>query len=344
MEKNELNSFDFFSEYIVHLVVVFIWYNSILFRCLPYMSCLKSRLILFLLVLFMLIMSRYVLYQSSSKWVVISSIILPFGIYTYWIYSNLMKSMKTIMFVCSLFSVLYSLLVMTQKIRRKKYKQKIILRRIKKSIFASATIFTIGFLVIMLPLLFRGTFNGSVIELNIKSVASKTDDATIKGNIEYLQNLKYEYWNKLTVKQRLEVMQCCADIECNYLGINEVQVVASNLEASVLGTYDLRYNIIKLKLDLIANGDGEDALDILLHECRHAYQYALIESYINADESSRKLLIYNRVPDLCQNFLDYYNGDDYEIYYNQACEEDSREYAEDRVEEYMRKIEEKVIE
>lgn len=194
----------------------------------------------------------------------------------------------------------------------------------------------------MLPLLFRGTLNGSVIELNFTSIANKTDDdATIKGNIEYLKNLKYEYWNNLTVKQRLEVMQCCADIECDFLGISDdVKVVASNLEDGVFGVFDSRFNIIKLRLDLIANGDGEDVLDTLLHECRHAYQHALVQSYYKADESTKKLYIYKQISYFADNFDDYYDGDDYEKYYNQACEEDSREYAEDRVEEYMRRIKE----
>ena len=90
----------------------------------------------------------------------------------------------------------------------------------------------------MAPLLFKGTLNGSVIELNLAN--KKDESATIKANIEYLQNLKYEQWSDLSVRERLELMQCCVDIECNYLGISDVKVVASNLADGALGSCDSR--------------------------------------------------------------------------------------------------------
>lgn len=339
-KKNTLDSFDFILEYGSNLFLFFVWYNFILFRCLPYMSCTKSRVILFLLIFSILPISRFVLYQRSSKWVVISSIALPFGVYTYLAYrSFLAKSMNITIIVCMVVSAMYCLLAMLQRMKKVKNKRKVLLRRMKKCIFVTSSIFTIGFLVIMGPLFFKGILNGgSVIELNLAN--KKDENATIKANIEYLQKLKYEHWSVLSVKERLELMQCCADIECNYLGISEVKVVASNLAGEVLGAYDSRYDIIKLRLDLlIENGSSEDVLDTLLHECRHKYQHQLILSYNKADEQSKKLFIYKSVPQYAENFSNYYDGDDYEKYYNQACEKDARDYAEEGVEDYMRKIE-----
>lgn len=339
-KKDTLDSFDFILEYGSNLFLIFVWYNSILFRCLPYMSCTKSRIILFLLIFSMLPISRFVLYQRSSKWVVISSIVLPFGVYTYLAYrSFLAKSMNITIIVCAVVSVMYCLLAMLQRIKKVKNKRKVLSYRMKKCVFVTSSIFTIGFLVIMAPLFFKGTLNGSVIELNIAN--KKDESATIKVNIEYLQKLKYESWCALSIEERLELMQCCADIECNYLGISQVKVVASNLAGGVLGAYDSRYDIVKLRLDLIENGSADDVLDTLLHECRHKYQNQLIISYNKADEQSKKLFIYKRVPQYAENFSNYYDGDDdYEKYYNQACEEDARDYAEEGVEDYMRKIEE----
>lgn len=213
--------------------------NSVLFRCLSYMSCTKSRLILLLLFFSILPISRFVLYQRSNKWVVISSIVLPFGVYTYLAYrSFLARSMDITIIVCAVVSVMYCLLAILQRVKKVKNKRKVLLRRMKKCIFVTLSIFTIGFLIIMAPLLFKGTLNGSVIELNLAN--KKDESATIKANIEYLQNLKYEQWSDLSVRERLELMQCCVDIECNYLGISDVKVVASNLADGALGSCDSR--------------------------------------------------------------------------------------------------------
>ena len=63
----------------------------------------------------------------------------------------------------------------------------------------------------------------------------------------------------------------------------------------------------------------------------------------SASAESEAGLVYESSMELqyAENFSNYYDGDDdYEKYYNQACEEDARDYVEEGVEDYMRKIEE----
>lgn len=166
------------------------------------------------------------------------------------------------------------------------------------------------------------------------------DGETISKNMETVLLLQEEEWDKLDTDARLAVMQTIADIEANYLGIPQVKVCAETIEdEGVVGTYVDCDRTITLDLEYLSDSEASEALEVLCHECRHAYQYSLVELYDATHGKNRHLLVLRQAADYKEEFAYYIDGDDdFESYNTQSCEVDSDEYAREAVYDYYWRI------
>ena len=153
--------------------------------------------------------------------------------------------------------------------------------------------------------------------------------------------LQEEEWDRLSLKERMEVMQCLADLEAQYLGLgHELNVICENLDGTTLACYRDLTHTICFSSEHIGNDSAYDVANSLFHEAFHALQHRLVEQYNKMDEDTRNLLPNRRIAYYAEEFADYiYGSEDYIMYYYQYCEMDSRAYAEKAVSRYYDAIE-----
>ena len=170
---------------------------------------------------------------------------------------------------------------------------------------------------------------------------NQSNSLTSSNNSDTVRLLQEEEGNYLTTQEKLDALQTVANIEAHYLGLpNELNVGAANLGEYTLACYNDRTHTISIDLNHLENGSVYDVLDSCCHEAYHSYQHRLVEAYKSADEQMKGLRIYKPAIKYGEEFSDYSDGDyDYCSYYYQDCEMDARDYAEDAVDDYYRRIE-----
>jgi len=148
-------------------------------------------------------------------------------------------------------------------------------------------------------------------------------------NIEGLKNLRKDIYNSLSNKERLNALKLIVDIEIYDLTgeTDFVDLVSADIESDTLGAYYNQTRTIVLNTSVLENRD--EAIESLLHECKHAHQHYLTDylAQMNMlDNQAIKRSSYGRWQ---EDFDDYNNGKEtgFSDYYTQDVEEDSREYA-----------------
>ena len=170
----------------------------------------------------------------------------------------------------------------------------------------------------------------------------KQTSVTDAGQEEVYQNtclnLKEATWEKLTDQEKLDTLQIICDYECkNTLGCPKTTVYAGHPHHDdIWGEYDHENNRIIISVDCLREEEVSDVLGTLLHETRHAYQYALIEmlNHIESKLTKEELELEDIKKALsfrsnCDNYAD--GSKDFLAYYHQPIEEDSRRWAVERL-------------
>jgi len=108
---------------------------------------------------------------------------------------------------------------------------------------------------------------------------------------------------------------------------------------SVMGYYDHSDRTVNVNCSAFEEASPEYLVSVLLHEVYHGVEYALVEIYLSTDTEYRDLKIFGKAPIYLDELTNYVNGsEDYEKYHAQLIEEDSRKYAEERVQQYIEAI------
>ena len=112
-----------------------------------------------------------------------------------------------------------------------------------------------------------------------------------------------------------------------------VSVRAASLEENVAGEYSYMEHQIRIDKDLLERGTAYDALEVILHECRHAWQRACVEAYRSCGENFRNLSLFRDAAVWAEEFENYIVPEEEDVssilaYEEQSTERDSRNYAE----------------
>ncbi len=141
-------------------------------------------------------------------------------------------------------------------------------------------------------------------------------------------------WNDYDTQERLDLLQIICDYECTCsLGCKSPKVLAGHLEQdTIYGEYNQTMNTITININHLKNDSAEKVLNTLLHEVRHAYQYALVKMFNkveeNLDMEDLMLPCFRNALSFRNDFDNYKNNDDdYYDYYDQEIERDSRNWA-----------------
>jgi len=343
--QNTKGKIEFVLSHVYWVLIAMIWYKNILFRCLNPYSYNESKLILWGSIL----MSSAVgiilgIKKRRNGTTVFVDIATGFGLYTVFTYIDIRK--KFIIFVlviAAILSIAYALVVLCQKIRNKRRFRKIFFRRLAKVAVTSQVLFSIGLLCIMVVFGFGGIFGSTIMNASVKSAnESNIEEQTIANNIDTLLFLQEDKWAELTVQEKLNVLQTVANIENRYLGLStELNVGAANLKEGLVGYYSDNTHEIVINMDSLQNSSAHECLDATCHEAYHGYQHRLIDAYNHANEADQSLLIYFDAQVYQQEFANYTDGmEDYCGYYTQNCEKDARNYANEAVVDYYKRISE----
>lgn len=331
-----------------YIVMGFVWYKNILMKCLNSMSYDQSRTILIVMIATMSAIGIILnIRKNRNGMSVFANIALPFGLYTALAYISVNRYLfVTVFILAGLISTLFAVVTMCRRIRSKKT-WLVIAKRIKRIIVQMQYLFAIGLFATMLVLGGGAFFGSSLLQPEvIATTYEEAEEQTINNNIESVLMLQEELWVDLSVPERLNILQTVANIERRYLGIpHKLNVGVANLGEYTLGYYDDRKHQVIVSLDSLINDPAEEVLNTVCHESYHAYQHCIVSVLENADEESKNLRLFRDARNYAEEFCDYKSGGNgFYDYYYQECEMDAREYAEDAVFDYYKRIEEYLFE
>ncbi len=170
---------------------------------------------------------------------------------------------------------------------------------------------------------------------------SMTLEEAEKQHREACRNLEKEVWGALTAQEKLDLLQAICDYECEFvLGCEKIRLYSglTNREG-VLGEYSEQSKSFTINEEHLIRSGVEDVIDTVLHEIRHAYQYALIDAYLSLKpyikDEHQNLLPFQQAREFSEEFGNYCSGeDDFYKYFLQEVEKDSRAWATKRMKEF----------
>lgn len=336
---------EYWFDCLLYLVISWAWYDVLLFRCLPGMTCADSKSVLWAMIVVSVLLCSFVLYRKMrTNWTLSIALAIPFGLYTVIAYRQTMgKWMLIVLFIATSLTIAYSAFLITRKSKNCWSLRKVIKLRIHRCCYVMQSSLAVTLIFVIGIIGFQGVFGDNIINSSIAATTNKQSPSqTISNNIDTVLLLQEEKWKKLTTQKRLDVLQTVANIEAHYLGLpNELNVDAANLGEYTLACYNDRTHTISIDLNHLENDSVYDILDSCCHEAYHSYQHRLVDAYNAADESSRELRIYKSATQYNQEFNNYIDGNsDFCLYYYQSCEMDARDYAEEAVSDYYKRINE----
>ena len=219
----------------------------------------------------------------------------------------------------------------TGKFTCKEGEEQTFLQRLKKSLAAFRNCLGVSTLIF-------AVYIGGYYLLAPEPVASQVEatgdllDSKPRVKKKLLQ-LKPEVWKELSLQDKVDLLQMVVNIECDYWGmIKGVRVATKTMEPYVHGLFQYDDNTIYINPKQVEQDTPWAALDTVIHEQFHAYQYEMMEMYLNVTEEYRDLKIFEKVKQYDYEARNYINDSaDYKGYSEQSLEEDARLNASERI-------------
>lgn len=342
-DKSNMSLIGFITEGIIFMFITMITYKNAFFRCLNDLSYNESSALLWIILVASVLLHGILIFKyHRTDGTVAISLLLPYGIYTILAYKETIGiQIKVVLGASFLLALIYILLIMFRKIKNQEKKAQIYKNRAYRCLIMTYKFVGIGMAVIMLPLLLQSAFGVVLFKPSVKPALQDTvSESTIQNNIDTILLLQEQEWQKLTTKEKLDVMQVVANIEANYLGIpHELNVGGTNHEEKMLAAYSDPIHSIQFDMEHLETDSAKQILESCCHEAYHAYQHRLIDFYESASKEEQKLRINKKALVYQKEFESYEQLTvHYEDYYNLECEKDARSYAESAVEDYYNRI------
>jgi len=154
------------------------------------------------------------------------------------------------------------------------------------------------------------------------------------------EDLEEAAWSRLSREEKIDLLQFISDYECVFvLGCEPVTLCAGSTAGQTeLGFYSCGDRSITIREQHVQHSHVKKVLETALHEVRHAYQhsmadmYAALQPHIREEHKNLQPLVQAKeyLGEL-NNYRSY--EDDYNAYYEQEVERDSRAWSRQRIEE-----------
>lgn len=342
---NRKNSMGMLTFVLIHILwIIFAMYllNN-LFRCVSSFSLIESKFILCgCVIISSLVGGIFEHKHRRNVFSIFLNLMTGFGSYLILSYFQIYQKLITItLIVSAVASIIFTLLIMCRRIDNQRKKKRIIHRRIEKAYFITQTLFCFGLVFILCILEINSLFGSNIMTARMNPISYiNPTEQTIENNMEKFAVFKNEKWRDLSVQEKLDVLQVIADIEEDHLGLpNELSVATTDIEGNMMGYYNDKMCQIVVRLDALYEERPYMIIYIVLHEAYHSYEHRCLDAWRESDPKYQSLMLYNKAKVYGEELINYNNGEeDWEAYYVQQCEEDSREYAISRAKEYCDKI------
>lgn len=325
---------------VVHL------FRTIAFKSVPGMSLVHSNWLFWGIWLFCILIGLLLTpSRCRTDITLFATINSPIAIYLLLAYNNIYKTAFTIaLVIISLILLLYFILVAVTNIRDiwlGKYRGKLI-RFFCDVAHKSRMIVGVGLAIIFIVFYLNLLFGSPLMDPSTVATDPKVNNQKIANNIDTILLLQEEEWKKLSVQERLNVLQTVANIEATYLGLpHELNVTLKTLEENTQGHYDDSTHTIAINPDHLCEDPAEELVETVAHEAFHAYERRLVDLYNSTGTQERNLLIFGRIEEYRDNFDNYIDGDEDLVgYATQSVELDSVKYSITAVVDYYDAIEE----
>lgn len=241
-------------------------------------------------------------------------------------------------------SIFLALWVLLSPMKQAVNRKRIILRRLYQTAVNTRVIVSACMSSVLIFCTLTQLNGGIPFAINVsQSINKSAESDSLANHIETLCLLQAETWEGLSLEERLSVMQVVANIERKYLGIFDTLVVKTDvLNEDTVATYENTAKRITIDIGHLEDDSSEEVLNSVAHECYHAYQYALVDLYLDSSEEYRSLQIFNTTREYLNEYSGYTDGgntkQEFMEYYLQEVEITARAYADDAVDEYFARI------
>lgn len=335
---------EFVVAHLVYALMIWPLYRWTLFSCLKDCTYAESRQMLLVMIAVSCVVGILLCRRHRNRWDLALNVIFGYGIYTSLIYKDSRPYMVAGCWgIALVLSTAYALVVLTNRMPRPHDIQRLLRRRMRHILYASRSLCAVGTIVIMVAAGMSVMTNSPVSVLRENETRHAEGNAqTMAANKGTLSLLREENWQALNLQERTEVLQTVADIEREYLGIShELNVTTMCLTDNILGQYTDNTHEITLDRSSLMTTSSWTAVFLVCHEAYHGYEHRLIDVANSAGDEDQDLLIFAKAHTYADEFANYDDGsEDYETYWNQACESDGRDYAESEVARFRAYVEE----
>lgn len=246
----------------------------------------------------------------------------------------------------------------TRKIRKTKIRSDVLISR-------SSYLMRIFCMALLIPVCVYGkvlinshyTISMSDIDYLVSDAQNDVPDYenSLAANMDMVVKLDpYGGWEKLSLDEKMDVLQVICRIECRYLGMRDSapSLEFAYLEEGLLGQYNYEMDKITLSYNYVidTNASAYSICQVLLHEMYHRYQryqVNMLEAIRASDETSKyaDLLLLDDASiyeDEINNYIAPTENSEisYYLYYSQQLERDAERYANEAVNEYYKEIQE----
>lgn len=344
MKNNTLSGKEYLLDYMFWGVIAYIWYQNLIFTNIEGMTVLQSNLVLIgSLIIVFFINTVIFIRWSRNTFAIISSILIPFGIYTFITYNlyiaNLFKPLLIVAGIVLVGGMCFATFAKVDLTNHRKIK---VIRK-RRSIVIARTVGAVTSAVMIGCILGKSYIGGALISSKENPTSTYGNECTIANNIDTVMLLKPENWENIsTAQERLDVLQCVVNIEGNYLGLNKkVNIYSKILDEGILGFYSDRESAVYISVKHLMNDPIYDVLESVGHEMYHAAEYEYVEIYNGLSPEDQASYFFYDASIYAEEFADYVSSkEDFISYYGQKCEKDARSYGKSAVADYYSRISE----
>lgn len=338
-DRSSIEPAQFVFLHIAYSLFLVIMSKTLFFVCMDGMTVTKSRFVFAGCLIMTSVIGIVVRWRREmSKSNVLFDILSGAGLYICLsCFSFYKKYFIVILSVTTAICFIHFFMIFLQKCRGKRIfeicnqkRKRLIIIRLYFCVSRCIAVVAIGMTILAVPVIYNKVLNGGIVSSGISNLKVAQNDGSRRYYEPVIDEISaiadQDKWMSLSEMEKLRIFQILVDYETAYLGVSPIKCVLAEMDNSfTAASYLISERIIKVNIGFIKTASNEDIISALTHEVYHAYEYALILLYLDADENNRRLHIFNHVDEYINEFQDYHSED--EEYYDQYCEKDSRAYS-----------------
>lgn len=214
--------------------------------------------------------------------------------------------------------------------------KRFIRRVIVKGVASVLFLCSIVSVIILSPIMLCFVANVGVFSSSLKHNNARDCRSYLLENFDdFSMTRSSEEWKNVSLTERVDITQKIVNyILADRLGVPfDVSVAVAGEcynDMHLLGSYADNNKEIVISYYVISSDNPEELLNVVFHECFHAYEYALCEAYENVPDEYRNLVVFENCDEYVYEFTHYQSGrfgKDFNAYESQRIENDADNFA-----------------